>query len=356
LIANELKVSNVAVTIIDLDELDWDNVGTIVTESDVFIITGFLEVYRRFFKVNPKILFYNIGDFLIDIGKYKLGINPRSLTKSIIKEMLQKRALIFMDDIGIRSVAEKMDLRINDPLFLPLPVSMPVHNLYMEKAKSENEKIKLTYIGRSVDWKMYPLKKILDDLYSSKLNKHIKFSIVVDSIMDLKKIIDLNKYNGNQFFEIIIHENILPSELNSFLLQHSDINFGMGTSALESGKLGIPTILMDFSTKDLPNNFKYDWLYNTQFFCLGESIEKKYTPPPSGLDMVELIAKMGNDTKYINHQSSQTFMYVKNYHSVSSSVDFLLKFAAGTEFHIRSAQPYVLYYSRFHSLIKRLVK
>lgn len=356
LIQRELEACGIEINIIDLEEIDWKGIDKLIYGTDVFVLTGFAEVFHRFFKVNPKLIYYNIDDFLGNIGKYKFGINPKYLAKKLLGELIKNDSLVLMDDTGIRRAAEKLQFKIEHPLFLPVPVSVPAENQYLKKEKAANDTLRLTYIGRSVDWKLYPLKKVLDDLETANAGTKPKivFTIVVDSIANLKKIVDIEKYQSKNVCEIIVHENIRPSEINTLLLNHSDLNFAMGTSALESGKLGIPTILMDFSTKDLPPNFKYLWLYHTKFFGLGRDIEKSYTPPVEGLDMSTLISKLYAEKEYIQIQSGKTYDYVKSFHSVEAIIDSLLHYAKGTTFRFRSAKSYILYYSALHRNAKKL--
>src|SRR5690606_32961781 len=219
------------------------DLGTHVRSTDLFVIFSFKEVFRHFFDANPRLLYYNINAFLAEIGKYKFGIHPKKYSRRLLQELIEKNSLVLMDDTGILNVSDKLGMSLRNPQFLPIPISAPSSNGYIEN-KERQARLRLTYIGRAVDWKIYPLKKLLQDvsaIQTTELSVH--FTIVVDSIDNLKKIVDPLEYATDRL-KVDLLESIPPSEINELLRTRSDISFGMGTAALDSAKLGIPTILM----------------------------------------------------------------------------------------------------------------
>ena len=46
----------------------------------------------------------------------------------------------------------------------------------------------------------------------------------------------------------------------------------MGTSAIEGARLGIPTILLDYSYKSINGFYKYEFIYEKEGFSLGRKI------------------------------------------------------------------------------------
>ena len=131
------------------------------------------------------------------MAKYKFGINPPGNIKKLIKTLVEKNGLALMDETGIRSADKKLNFTISNPFFLPIPVDIPLQNTYLLTSRNIPGIIKISYIGRSVDWKIFPLKKILDDIASLKaMDKTIIFSIVVDSIEALNKILDVKNMSS----------------------------------------------------------------------------------------------------------------------------------------------------------------
>ena len=78
--------------------------------------------------------------------------------------------------------------------------------------------------------------------------------------------------------KIIYCTDLAGEVLSNFLVDNIDLNISMGTAALESSVLGIPTILVDASHNIYPNSYKYRWLYECKYYDLG----KKYMPKGAG--------------------------------------------------------------------------
>lgn len=253
-----------------------------------------------------------------------------------------------MDDTGINNLKNEFNIIVDQPLFLPVSVSPEKVNKYLNIQQLNSDEIRVTYIGRSVDWKLYPLKKILDD--ASQIRQRFKFYILVDDKSSFEKYIDISKYQTKDFL-IEIHENLPPSEISSFLINHSDIYFGMGTTALNAGTLGIPVILMDYSTKQFPLNYYYNWLAKSQNYSLGRNIEKS---PPSGGESLLTVIEVIKDIDKRKKISEEVFQYVSKNHFANNLLSTLLQYCDNSTFRLRDAKKYLPYYSDFYSFFKTL--
>ena len=356
MINSELNNANVNVELIDIGTLNFNEINKYVSDKDVFVIFSFLEAYHHFLKVNPKLIYYNINDTLCEIGRYKFGINTKGNSKKLIDTLVKKKALALMDDTGSRSAVKKLKLIIYNPFFLPIPVAVPTQNNYLLSSVKIASEIKFSYIGRSVDWKIFPLKKILDDIVSVKgMGKKIIFSIVVDDIEALLNMLDIRSYEHYNFIKIKIVEKLLPSEIKQFLLQNADISFGMGTTALESAQTGIPTILMDYAFNEFPPGYKYKWLYETECFSLGKNLNDTVDKNSSGLTMGELLHNISENNAYLSLQSENNFTYIMQNHCVDKVVDRLIMISTATAFSFKDAKKHILFYWRFHQGLKKIL-
>jgi hypothetical protein len=63
-----------------------------------------------------------------------------------------------------------------------------------------------------------------------------------------------------------------PDDLNDFLFNKVDVLAAMGTSALEGAKMGIPTILLDYSYFKINDDYVFRWLFSTTNYDLGHEI------------------------------------------------------------------------------------
>lgn len=352
LIEKELALDNIKITILDLDAIIWKDIHQKIFSTDIFIITAFDEIYRHIISINPVIIFYDINDFISGISDYKFGIKFPSLGRKLIRQLQTNRSLWFMDDTGMFNLANDFDLQIEKPVFVPIPVIVPRGNSYMNRKSHSAEALQLTYIGRSVDWKMKPLKKILSDIVEVKSLKEILFTVVVDDARAMKEMIELDRFGGVSNFTLKIMENLNPSDINEFLMQYSDLHFAMGTAALDAAKLGIPTIVMDYSPKELPGDYTYSWLFEVKDFSLGKNLLKRSALP--GLSMKELLDKVNSDPLFIPQVSSLSHDYVLKAHDVKNIVNEIIKLSTKAGFRLKEASKYIPYYFRAHRLIKAI--
>lgn len=351
LIENELKKENITIKIIDIKYFNWKQIDKEILPDDVFIISKFLEVYKYLFEINPKFIYYDINDYISQISDYKYGIRLPFLAKKLIRKLLKHNGLVFMDDTGIYNLDRKFSIKVRDPIFLPLPVMVPKENLYLKKRKTNSDIIHLTYVGRSVDWKMMPLRKILEDFDNVNISKKIHFSIIVDNLIECRKFINPDNYAHNKSLSINFLENMAPSAINDFLLQNSDLHFAMGTSALDGAKLGIPTILLDYGKKSFPKNYGYKPLFQTTKYSLGRNLDK--ISATLGLSMKDIVNWYDED-KQIQFFSEKSYEYVLQYHSADKIVSKLLTVCRQTDFRIMHARYLIPFYYKTHAFAKTI--
>ena len=240
-------------------------------------------------KVNPKtkVLFWNChplnlipslpglrkltagNDFLTHITLNTLLLGYKLRVKRFLGYLLEVNAIVFMDQTNIQVTSNGLGVRIREPSFLPIPAKAEAHNRVARKITDASTIIKFLWVGRIVDFKYYPLKKFLEDLSVIAANGDIKFEVAVvgdgEYLGVLKK--DLKKY---QPVSIKFFGHVNTQDLDNFILNNSSIMLGMGTSALEGAKLGVPTLLFDMSYKDMPVDQKYRWVHETVNYNLGE--------------------------------------------------------------------------------------
>jgi len=351
LIVSELEREGFGINLIDLDTIKWNEIDQRIFPTDIFIITRFLEVYKNLFEINPRFIYYDINDFICQISDYKFGLRLPFLGKRLVQKLLAKKSLVFMDDTGIFNLKDQFFINIPNPEFLPVPVMLGKENKYIKEHQVEQAILKLTYIGRSVDWKMMPLKKILKDCARIANFYRIYFTILVDNIDNFHRFIDLTSLSNVNGLTINLVENMLPSEINDFLINCSDLHFAMGTAALEAAKLGIPTILVDFSTKEIKDNYQYRWLFESRSFSLGKNLDR--VPLKKGAPMETIILKLLNDSSRLDI-SHRSYNYVAINHSVNKVVNKLVELSKVSEFRIRDARLYIPYYFKSHYIIKKI--
>lgn len=351
LIDEELLKANIRVKILDLETTSWQEISKKILPTDIFIATRFVEPFKYLLKANPRLIYYDINDFIGQISDYKFGIRLPGLGKKLVKKLLDNNSLIFMDDTGISNLKAHFNLEVSNPIFIPIPVDTSFDNMYLKQFSKLTVALRLTYIGRSVDWKMMPLKKILTDLWGLKDRVPIQFTIVVDNINELFKFININDFSSCPNLVIRIMENIPPSDIPSFLSSSSDLHFAMGTAALDAAKIGVPTILVDYSNLDFPDAYEYKWLYQTKGFSLGRNLLK--VQANSGVSLAKIIGEFMGEQNQIQ-QSTLSYDYVRNNHGADKVVEKLIEVAKISTFRLAQSKNLVPFYFKSHSILKKI--
>lgn len=354
LIADLLIKENVIIEIIDLENIKWNKIHEKIFPTDILIITKFAEPFKYLLKIDPRVVYFDINDFICQISDYKYGIGFPSLGKRLVKQLLKKKSLFFMDDTGIFNLRHYFAMEVDEPIFVPIPVEVPKENYYLKRDRNPGHTLRLTYIGRSVDWKMMPLIKIIEDCATVSVSKKINMSIVVDSITEFKKYINTNDFIDAGNFAIDVTENIMPSAISDFLLQNSDLHFAMGTAALDAAKLGVPTVLVDYSVKKFPADYCYKWLYETTGYSLGKNLDKLSVS--NSLSMKNLLTMLSDDQEKVSDLSKRSFNYVVNNHSVDKIVSNLVVICRQADFRLSNARYLIPYYYKAHHIIKSTVE
>lgn len=351
LFAHELHKVGATIRIIGMDFCSWKEIGDFIKPDDIFIVTSFEFDLRYLFKANPRVLYYDINDYIDRISEYKFGLRFGFLGKRLVTRLLAANSLVFMDDTGKDNVKRHFGIDITAPAFLPIPVVMPDSKQNVGRNRDKGEVLRLTYIGRSVSWKMMPLKRILRDCASCSVPRKIQFSIVVDSISEFERFIRIGDYQHKNL-EISVEENLLPSAVNEFLLRRSDLHFAMGTAALDAGKLGIPTILVDYKNSEFPADYGYKWLYESREFSLGRNLDK--VKADKGFSMDSLLRIFWEGSGDPGYHAAACYDYVLKSHSSGKIVKELMRICGNASFRLKTAKAYVPLYSNFHFMVKKI--
>ena len=268
-----------------------------------------MPIFRNSKSYSSTVLFYLIRLILLPY-MYRL--------KKFAKYLLNRDGLIFMDYENLRSTEKNIGIKIEDPIYLPIPAES--RDLRGLVSRGNRTVINLCWIGRIVDFKYFILKRLLDDLsiLASQASMEFKVTIVGEGthLPQLKAHCDsIDSYS--LFFLAHLEEPLL----NQFLVNEVDILFAMGTSALEGAKFGVPTILLDIAYSDVPETYVYRWLYQRDGSTLGETLRLSGDRGCSYRSLKRLIDEFSVDEKFV---SQRTHAYFLKNHSMEKVVDGLL--------------------------------
>ena len=279
------------------------------SDDDVVVITGIGQFAAELKENNPRILYWVVYKHSLrepnSFYKYHIKRNSRK----ILNALFLSNSVLFMDKT---CADEARDYYKHAPDFkiLPVPYEMPTTHITAKKSFSSQE-INLTYIGRAVGWKIFPVRKMIKDLEETGVKA--KLRIITDNTDIFAQELEKNELKNIS----VIFENHLTNEaLHDYLSMNSDIHFGMGVSCLEGASLGIPTVLIDASFSDFPDTYKYKWLFDAVGYSLGDIITSKDTF--KGLTLKELITTVMSSPEKRNEIGAKCFHYVQSNHGAES--------------------------------------
>lgn len=242
-----------------------------------------------------------------------------------LKVLVRNRALVFMDQENVRNTELYNNFKISGCRFLPIPVDI-VSSTKICTIFNSGSALKFSWVGRIVDFKYYPLKRIMIDLdaYAAKSGQNIRLNIV-GSGPYLDKIETLSKQLAS--LDVHFSGDLSLTGVRDLIAKDTDIVVAMGTSALEGGALGVPTILLDLAYKDIHQNYHYKWLYETKNFNLAEEVSSAHLDT-DGESLGNLIRDYIADSRNI---SDSCHRYVVDHHSLDAVSKLLLEYVSETE-------------------------
>lgn len=264
-----------------------------------------------------------LGDFLasrvliLKILLATLMITARTKTKRFTELLITKNALCFMDFPNWSLTQKMLQIKNLPEVFLPVLVNQ-VPRLKPQSILQKN--LKLAWVGRLADFKIYPLLRILEDL--NELEQPISFVIIGSGQYQsfLKEKTKSFSYLQIEFIDHIDYQNLHP-----YLNSNIDLLFAMGTSALDGGLSCVPTVLMNFSYKEISSDYRYHFLNQTEKFSLGDLIDKNNLG--KGLAMNQIVQAVHENKEKI---ASECQNYVANHHLLENKINTFLQLTSNS--------------------------
>lgn len=331
-IYKRLHELNVRFVLIDLDLIDINDLSLYITHDDTVILQDLALYFLVFLKKsNPQIIFYSVfPKILINVLK-SLRLVNKSEFRTFILDLERNNALYFMDHSNYISLQEYYQLYLSPVKYIPVPVVSKLINFYKQKGSCST----ITYIGRGSEiWKVYPVKKIVFDLI--QLNFRGEFHIITDSISLFETMLAPLVDRSNILIKYKL--GLYGESLDNYLIDNSDLHISMGTSALEGAKQGIPTLLIDISYNEFPDNYLYRWIfYENNYYNLGYMLDSSFVNKGATL---KSILSLYETKKCISDISNKCFDYAKNNHSIEQTVNGFLLAMKQTTFRVNDFDQY----------------
>lgn len=242
------------------------------------------------------------------------------LLKRILCEIYASNGVVYMDYENVEVNHLLFDLPASLERFLPICVdTVEVSNVLPKHGDSS---LHIGWVGRLTDFKMPALRYIISradeyaETYRTKIVIHIIGSGEQEHLLPQISRVELRRLGT------------LPnSELAQYLVENCSVVFAMGTSALESAQLGLPTVLMDASYTLYPHNYGFRWLQETEGFVLGRFLRSRMDV--SGLNFSQVIREAYQNPEV----GSCGREYVLKNHSIAAVAQKLIEYLSTTKAH-----------------------
>lgn len=316
----QLVVNENQFVFVDSDKISLSQLCKYIDPEDVIFLTHInnTPLLESIKSNGNRILFYSVHpDTFFVYNRYlDFLFNQKKAALNLVSVLQDKDALAFMDTSNVEGVNRRgANLNANNLKYLPIPIYC---GLKKRSKRVGINVLNITYLGRgNADWKIFPILKVIKDLQLYAVG--IKLTIITDKTDMFETMIA--QCIPNNALTIVYKTDLSGVLLMDYLVNQSDIHISMGTSALEGARLGIPTILIDYSYQSFPDNYQYKWLFESNGFSLGNDISNKQFF--EGHLIGEIIDDINNDSTY-DCLSERCYQYVQKNHSIDSYIRGLL--------------------------------
>lgn len=260
----------------------------------------------------------------LSINKIKHAYNilhPFSTNKiaRLISELSVRNAILFMDHENFATNQTIFDLDI-EPQYLQIPFASNPGNSGTERIVKRGNNISIGWIGRMVDFKTNSLRALLHNL--SNFNNLNGQKFIVHIIGDGDRSSSIHKLDSLNNIEIVMVGTLHGNELHSYLMDHIDLVFAMGTSLLEAASLKIPTVAAEYSYSNMdPLECKYEWLYDSYNYNLGKHVGSSFRPGISKA-ISNILTEFKNDIN--NTIGDMCYEYCQSNHNIKLTADKMI--------------------------------
>ena len=189
----------------------------------------------------------------------------------LVDDMIARDALVFMDTPTFEGGVTHLPMKTKTmDRFLPVPA--PDYDGILKCERTQGG-LNVCWLGRLSDEKTPILKYTIRKLSEYALKHQQKITMHVLGWGEYQDEVD-NLGLENKYYSQIKTKPIKSTEVNSFLLQNIDLMFAMGTSALEAAKLGVPTVMVDISYKEIDGDYIFKPIYERTGYELAHQITK----------------------------------------------------------------------------------
>lgn len=265
-----------------IDDADLENTD-LVCSDDILIVQSLRPILFSLHRQNPRVLLWQIYP--------RLGVTGWSLfmVKQQMRFAISRGAFMSMDRICYDTFFEETGLHPN--YIVPMPIDHCDYCYrYKVSAVGSREPLRISYLGRAVDWKVYALIRMLKDL--APLDGAYEVNVYTDSAESFSRLVG-DACPANTY--INYHEGYYGQRLLNAMAE-TDLHMAMGISTLEGSAMGIPTIVASIAYSAIPDGYRYHWLSEDPEYYAGDMVENDMKKS-IGHSLADIIADIRNADK-----------------------------------------------------------
>lgn len=239
--------------------------------------------------------------------------------KSIINYLVKKRSIVLMDQPNVQAL-KVLGLDEGRFKYLQIPIEIE-EDLSFEKSRFDLEGrkiIRVCWLGRIDRDKWFAIKRayeLANKLAHATTQIQFEFHVIGTGSYDI--FLDSMCRNSSQVKTKRIG-SLSGKELQSYLREYIDIGIGMGTSCLEFAKLGIPTILVELSRRELSNEDEsFIWLSDSRNYNLGYYFSERCIYSLQR-DTISNLSRVLTTKFSLLERGMQCYQYAKTHHNITT--------------------------------------
>lgn len=229
-----------------------------------------------------------------------------------VRKLHEKSSIYFMDNSTYEITNDALKLNISDPNIIPICIG-DAEKKKNQVIKQDKPTFNVCWVGRIEDFKTSILQYSINQVkrYADKSREKIQYNVIGYG-GDIEKV--QSSIDNSEYFTANFIGEMNVNSLNDYLIKNVDLLLSMGTAALEGGKLGIPTILLDASYEDIPKDYKFKWLFNSDGSNVAQFIHSK-SFENNGQSIDKIIESVRANQESLGEQC---LSYVDQNHSITS--------------------------------------
>ena len=272
---------------------------------------------------------FKLLDFTIKKKYYKK-------LKNLVTNLHEKESLFFMDYSNYDITSQFLNLDLVKPKIIHICIDEIGKNKDIVKNK-DNTTFNICWIGRVEDFKTSILQYSLNQVkqYANNSRKKIQYNIIGYG-KDLERV--KSNISNSYYFIANFMGKIDVDSVKEFLVKNVDLLMSMGTAALEGGKQGVPTILLDASYSEISIDYKFKWLFDSDGSNVAKFIHSK-SFNNNGKSIDKIIESVVENYEALG---GKCLMYVDKNHSIKSVSSELLSAVNKAIFTWREIDPILM--------------